>query len=196
MSDKRTRTLDEMIGRLPSEIAPPDDLWPRIEAELARPSLDSLVRGLPTDVPPPEDLWPQIEARIQRPARARKLAFAAALAAGLAAVVIATALREQPLAPGEPDTSVARTSPSEPASDTVTPWWLWHMPAAANDVALALSRDLALVRSEREAIERAIEEHPADGRLQDLWGYAYAAERRLESEANRVMLTYERGYGI
>ena len=83
-----------------------------------------------------------------------------------------------------------------PASDNVALWWLQETAPAADDVALVLSRDLELVRTERAAIEEAIEAHPADAHLRDLWGYAYAAERRLESEATRVMLTYERGYGI
>jgi hypothetical protein len=195
MSEKRARTLDEIIGRLPAEIAPPDDLWPRIEAELARPSVDSLARDLPTEVAPPIDLWPQIEARVRRPPRRGKLAVAAAVAAGLAAVVIAIALREQS-GPGDTPPSIVQTLPRDVADENAALWWLGQMPPAANDVALALSRDLALLRSEREAIEQAIEAHPADGHLQDLWGYTYAAERRLESEANRVMLTYERGYGI
>jgi hypothetical protein len=195
MSDKRPRSLNELIDRLPSEIAPPADLWPRIEAELARPTIDSLARGLPTEVAPPADLWPQIEARVRRPAMSRTLLLATALVAGLAAVVIATLLRDEVLTPREPASTVP-TLAREPANEIVTPWWLLQMPATANDVALALSRDLALLRSEREAIEQAMQAHPADPNLQELWGYALAAERRLESEANRVMLTYERGYGI
>jgi hypothetical protein len=70
----RATDLDRRIAQAPTEIAPPNDLWPRIAAAIdsKTAALDELGRRLPKDRLPPTDLWPAIRARLAAETRARQ----------------------------------------------------------------------------------------------------------------------------
>ena len=164
--DDSIRELSRLASRLPREIRPPVDLWPNIEAELSKPSLESLARDLRVDIDPPIDLWPRIESRLTQRSGNRWLAAAAIVFAALSALLLlGVATQNNGIEPIATELELA---------------------------AQTIQQNLGLVRGERQAIEQAIEQNPANSHLRELWAYAYETELRLE---NQVM-SYQRGYGI
>jgi hypothetical protein len=193
--------LESLVRRLPRELAPPAELWPRIAARLepreAAP-LDLLARRLPTDVDPPPEVWAGVAAGIgAAPARRRAvgyLAAAALLVAGVAAL-LAIATREPP----PDDAGGARTVAAEPERSppsTLDAAWMLGAAEVPEDVIAAMRTDYALVQAERVAIEQAIDSAPNDARLRELWAHAYEAELELNDIFGRTIMTYQRGSGI
>jgi hypothetical protein len=195
-------TLEDLVRRLPRELAPPAALWPRIEARLqsrtAAP-LDLLARRLPADVAPPLEVWLGVASAIgSAPPRrhGRRYAGLAALIVTAVGALIAIATRE-PQDPSRADrvTVDAREPSASPASPLDA--WLLTAPGIPADVADALRRDHAAVQAERVAIERALADAPNDASLRELWAHAYETELELNDIYGRTIMTaYQRGSGI
>jgi hypothetical protein len=167
--------LDAMLARLPRSIEPPPDLWSTIAAALDAAPAEDALRRLPQDAPPPDHLWARIAASIQhdrvRP-RPRRLALplAAAAAAVLLLIAVAELLSLRPAGvPEWPDLAAFNTSQAL---------------AEARDV---YTDQIAVVRSEREAIETSLRTYPDDPSLLELWRYTYETELLLIDDATRVL---------
>jgi mevalonate pyrophosphate decarboxylase len=183
------------VRLLPREIAPPPHLWDGIAARLEPQSrLDRLAASLRTRVDPPKDLWPEIEARIAPRRRLRPTAFAlVASAAVAAAVAVAVHFGERGNAGPELGSVAAAANDSASAAGTVG--WVLDAPALAGDVAVKLSRELALVRDERLSIEQAIAKEPDNDDLRELWAFTYETELELADECGRTVMEYQRERG-
>ncbi len=194
--------LDELVRRLPRDVEPPLELWPRIAALLDAPprrSLEERARDLPTEIAPPIDLWPQIAARLRtappRPhARARVAAAAAAIVIG---VLVALAVRDHPDGGGNDTVRVAPNvdgaGAGDPGSTALGAYWMLRSPVVSDEVAATLQRELTLVRDERLRIEAAIDSEPTNAGLRELWTHTYQVELQLADAYGRTIMAYSRG---
>ena len=194
-----SRDLEDLVRRLPRELPPPAELWPRIAARLQPRSvapLDALARQLPADVAPPPNVWAGVAAAIgAAPARLRIIRYAALAASIIAAVGLLVAIVERE--PEEP--SSAERAAFEPSASPPSPLDVWTLdaPGISADVTDALRRDRAVVQAERASIERAIADAPNDPHLRELWAHAYETELELDAIYGRtIVTTHRRGSGI
>jgi hypothetical protein len=196
-----TAELEERLGALHTEIAPPADVWPRIEAKLRDARSSAIWSSLPAEIEPPRDLWPDIRATLARPAGRARFAprpsqFAAALGSlTLLAIAGLTALRLSVL------TEALPARPSLAALDAADDWWVAQFeraaavepaPAAASlTSALSVIRDdYEMTRRQRRMIEAQLGDDLANPNLQAVWRHTYAAELALTSEAERILSNY------
>lgn len=199
-------------SQLRRAIPPPVDLWPAVAARIDRSadSLDGRLRRLPEAVEPPRDGWPGIAARLdaarfdERPHRSRDGWAAAFACAGLAAIfaVLITIGARYARRPSPPATLpgalpvAARTADAWPM---LQPLFVGAAEGgaaagAAGAAARTLLRELELVRSQREAVQRAMQAHAGDADLRAVWRHAYEAELDLTAETERILTRYQQGY--
>jgi hypothetical protein len=215
MNDARDRSdtrIDELLGRLPQEISPPEDGWPVVAAAITSRSADAdaLVARLPQEVAPPADLWSRIEAGLSRRDPPGSVADKtgwwpglALLAASVAFVAFAGLLLvrldlfEGPVVPGGETVAIdaigAWAMPAVFDSGSVASPAL---AAAFEETRQTYLEQITAVRGQRETIEESLALYPNDSALRELWLYAYETELLLIDEAGRVLTTIQTGLQI
>ena len=173
--------LDERAGELPRSIEPPDDLWPGIEAHLAR-GRDA---GKPAAGGPWARVWP----------------FAAGMAAtALVAIMTLQIIRQAPDAPSGPQIA-ERSDPIDtgrPIQELVVeePAWVNNMRLASNDLRAdyeasldnlspetraVVEENLAQIHDSLAKIHEALSKDPSNAALHRLLAGTYQQELRLFS---------------
>ena len=200
--------LELLARQLPRDLPPPAEIWPRIAERLAAPSeppLEVLARRLSVDAPPPAAVWAGVAARIGTPRASRRAAWLG-VAALLAALAVWLGVADR--TPSGVVTTDARAAdaafePREPGATLGLAWMLRSAEMSAGvsagvsaDVTAALQRDLAVVQSERLAIERALDRAPDNGDLRELWAHAYEAELELNDIYGKTIMAYRQGSDI
>lgn len=200
-------------ARLPRDIAPPVDLWPAIEACIERSggTVEHWLRRLPEAIEPPRDLWAGVAPRLDaaRSARLRRrgaggwlTAFASAGMAATFAALVAVGVRyaHRPLPAGAMQSALPHSTAAGGSLPLLQALLIREgeggLAAAgpAGAAARTLLRELELVRSQREAVQRALRTHSGDADLRAVWRHAYEAELDLTADAERVLTRYQPGY--
>lgn len=201
----------DLTGRLPREIALPNDLWPVIEAAIRQETneADRLLQCVPREVEPPDEVWSNVAAGISarksgKPGRPRGLWHTLPrLAASIAFVAAATALLLWSGMFDDAGDFVPEQATAESAESAE--YWLtaglWDvgldssMQTAASFEAARRTylEKIAAVRSQREEIELFLALHPDQPALRELWIYVYETELLLIDEAGRVLNTIQTG---
>jgi hypothetical protein len=194
--------LAARLERLPRSIEPPTDLWPALAARIAceRAELDALSARAPRDVAPEVDLWPDIEAALEGPRRIAASPRAApiqsrwAAAASVASIAILAGLASYSFLGDVHEASPYTSRLRQPAGGPVS--WLASgasLPGggAVDEAIEAIRIDLAIVQSERRAIERSLSRDAGNLTLHALWRHTYRAELDLAAQAERLIETYQ-----
>lgn len=200
--------LDELVARLPAEIAPPPRVWIGIEASLRGRdgALDQLVGRLPLGLEPPADLWPGIAVVAGDP-RAPSGARAWPRAAGIGVFALALMLALSALRINELGRELSSNAAYTEAPAGSDVWWLARLDALEGvgaPLTAALLRasldnirdNYELAKRQRLAIEAAMQDRLDDPNLRALWVHAYETELGLADRAERMLNDQRRGYGI
>jgi hypothetical protein len=168
----------------------------------APPSLDEQLARLPLDIAPPAQLWPRIAARLTpSPRRSRPVLFAVAAALGCACVASAltwSVLRGR-AAPEAPQ--IARHAPGfdEPrdphyiaARDSLESAFRQRLALLDPATRVKIESSLAVIRQAHEDIRKALASDPASPVLEQLWQSTWHDELDLYEhvvEATQSTLT-------
>jgi hypothetical protein len=204
--------IDELLGGLPHEIAPPPGLWAGVKARIAGNSADAevLLDRLPQEIPPPEHLWAGVASSL-RPVPARRPVVpwvrwtALARVAGFVAFVVVAGLASLRL--GMLGRSGTPEAPADRGAEALVDETAWlaagafdasAVGASAVDAALEETRrtyleEIKAVRRERETIEASLALYPEDMTLHELWRHAYESELLLIDDAERVLTFMQTG---
>jgi hypothetical protein len=148
MMDKRPReTLDELLGNVPRNIAPPRALWPGIAREIAR-----------------------------APRNSRRFAIAASTAAACLAGALVWVVLHAPSVPGPATVRAPSESFNEPrdpayvaARAELERSFRERLATLDPRTRAAIESDLALIRRAHEDIRRALADQPANPVLEHLF---------------------------
>lgn len=149
-----------------------------------RDPLDEMLAKLPRDVAVPRDLWPQIERRIKRRPRSwAAIAVAASVVVCMGGLVTWAVLHSSPTVsdrrnaiarldvfdePNDPGYLAARAELEESFNE--------RLPMLEPNTRSKVERDLALVRRAHDDIRRALADQPSDAVLQHLFESTLHAE--------------------
>jgi hypothetical protein len=186
MSESRPESLDEMLASLPRDVEPQRDLWPQIQAEIAKTPIETDAAPV---VLPRTFRWYQVAAAVLLVVATSITTFfvtrqsmrdeAAQIAQGQ---VPAPAVKAQPasfsfgretLGAGYVD---ARAGLDKAFRERVA-----SLPPATR---AKLERNLADLRHAADEISATLAEHPSDPLLQELLMSTYQSELQLLSDVN------------
>jgi hypothetical protein len=142
-------------------------------------SLDRLIASLPKDIAPPENLWPRVASRLSRkPGYAPPMALAAAIAmaaAGLASLFTWAVLQNRSV-PRVIQTVAAVSSFEEPrdpkyllARDSVEKTFRERLVLLEPATREKIESSLAVIQRAREDIRKALAADPQSALLEQLW---------------------------